>query len=119
MAKKVVRNPETPEDWLTRTNNAILACRGQGHAWPKLRPGNARGIEIEHVENGVFQITFTCPQCGTTRTLTTAPRGELVFPASYKYQYPDGYKAPKGTSRRSCVSESWRRTLEKDYDGGF
>lgn len=118
MAKKIVRiDDTTPEEWLAKTDDTILACRGQGHAWPKLKRGNARGIQIEHVANGVYQIEFTCPQCKTTRTLTTAPGGILEFPASYKYQYPEGYKAPKGTSRRHCVSESWRRIVESDYNG--
>ena len=105
--------------WLHDTDDKILACRGQGHAFPKLRGargGLPRGIQAARQHDGGYQITSTCRDCGVKRTLTTLPGGVLDLPAKYTYEYPEGYAAPKGTAnltgRRECLRELWRRQLE-------
>jgi hypothetical protein len=109
------------EAYLNDTDDAILACRGQGHAWPKLRAPKAgrsrllpKGIEAQRFTDGSWQITSTCPDCGMQRTLTTLPGGPIDHPAQYRYVQPEGYKAPKGSgiTRRDCLDETWRRLRE-------
>lgn len=102
-------------EWLTQAKDAFLACRGQGHAWPKLRPGRLpKGIRHVRQPEGQVELIFTCRDCGMVRRLVTSPTGEIDFPAKYTYEQPEGYKAPKGVSvtRREALAESWRRTLE-------
>ena len=106
----------TREDWIFHTSDTIMACRGQGHAWPKLKPGRVKTkymrITTEH--DGCYMLTQICRDCGTERELVTAPGGEIDFPAQYRYTQPDGYKTPKGSkiTRRECLIELWRRTRE-------
>ncbi len=108
------------EAYLADTDDAILACRGQGHAWPKLRARKTatrlpKGISAQRWHDGSWQITSTCPDCGMQRTLTTLPGGGIDHPAQYRYVQPEGYKAPKGSgiTRRDCLDETWRRLREE------
>lgn len=104
-------------EWLFRTSDAILACRGQGHAWPKLTPGkrNRRGIRYTRWSDGSVELHFTCSDCGAERIIVTNPGGVIELPAKYRYVHPPGYKAPKGVaiSRRECFRESNRRWLDE------
>jgi hypothetical protein len=114
-------DPEgTAADWLTSADDRYLACRGAGHAFPKLRAGRGgklpRGLRATPQHDGAYQLVMTCRDCGTERTLTTLPGGELDLPARYTYRHPEGYKTPKGAgeyvTRRACLAESWRRARE-------
>jgi hypothetical protein len=118
-----LRTPEQladADEYLTKTDDVILACRGQGHAWPKLRTGRKakplpKGITARKWYDGSWQITSTCLDCGMERTLTTRPGdGLLDYPAQYRYVQPEGYASPKGSgiTRRDALSESWRRVLD-------
>jgi hypothetical protein len=116
----VLRVVEDPPDvqaaeWLQSADDKILACRGWGHSWPKVRAGRMRkGISAVRQHGGCYQVTFTCADCGMERTLTTLPGGQLDLPAKYTYRQPKGYASPKGSgiSRRDCAGESWRRAVE-------
>lgn len=121
MALKVVTVAMEPElavqDWLAHTDDAILACRGQGHSWPKLKPNKGkpiRGIRHHGTGEGQVELEFTCKDCGTIRRVVTAPGGMLDLPAHYKYVHPNGYRAPKGVriTPRTAFAESNRRWLE-------
>lgn len=108
-------HPEiTAQEWLWKTDDKILACRGQGHAWPKLRRGvrNQKGIRHLRLAEGQIELTFICKDCGMTRRLITKPSGEIDLPAKYSYDPPKGYKAPKGVTRRMAFAETNRRWLE-------
>jgi hypothetical protein len=104
-------------DWLHDADDDILGCRGQGHNWPKLRPGRTpRGLAVEGpFHDGVMEIIYTCRDCGKKRRLITAPNGVLDLPAQYSYKDPPGYKTPKGSgiTRRQCLEETWRRSSEE------
>jgi hypothetical protein len=105
------------QDWLYKTDDVIIACRGQGHAWPKLPRTHSKkmkGVRLSRDYDGSVQIESTCRDCGMVRVLTTLPSGVLDLPAKYQYTQPEGYKAPKGIpiSRRECMAESWRRAME-------
>jgi len=106
-------------EWLHKTDDKILACRGQGHNWPKLRPNKGRPIKgIRHrgitESQGQVEIIMTCRDCGTDRRVVTAPGGLIDLPAKYTYTHPDGYRAPKGVkiTGRQAFAESNRRWLE-------
>lgn len=92
-------NPgQTAKDFLLNIDNDLLACRGQGHAWPKLKPSKRpkRGIRAVPQRDGCYQLTTTCRDCGMERVLTTLPGGAIDHPARYTYRAPEGYRAPKG-----------------------
>jgi hypothetical protein len=126
MAKKVMRFPETAEDWLARTDTKYLVCRGQRHDFPVLYPGRQlpKGIrpvptvDEAGVRDGGFQLVFTCPRCGTERTRTTLPGGIYDFGIAFDYKHPKGYKSPPGSgvTRQDAFMETWRRAME---DGMF
>lgn len=122
MALRIVQVPETPEeiekrklDWLHSAPNAVIACRGQGHAFPKLKPGkNPKGIRHQ-VREGQVELVTTCRDgCGKERRIVTAPGVGIELPAKYTYNNPEGYRAPKGlgVTRRDCFEEAVRRTRE-------
>ena len=114
------------EEWRHNADDDILGCRASGHAFAKIRTTSSgrlpKGITARRQFDGSYQITNTCRDCGTERTITTLPGGMIDLPAHYRYEYPkdsqgrNRYAAPKGsaewTSRRECLYEVWRRTLE-------
>lgn len=102
------------KDWLHDADDDLLACRAQGHAWPKLRRGRQQGISSLRQRDGSYMIRSECRDCGTARTLVTLPGGALDYPARYTYEYPRGYASPKGSgvTRRDALDEIWRRNLE-------
>jgi hypothetical protein len=115
MAIVIRGKEETPEDWLYNTSDIILACRGQGHAWPKLRAGRLpKGVNAIRQIDGSWEIVSICRDCGMERRLVTLPTGDIDYPARYTYKSPKGYKTPKGSeiTRRDCLSEGWRRMRE-------
>jgi hypothetical protein len=107
------------DDWVMNADDAIIACRGQGHNWPKIRPGRKqkKGVNIDPSpeRDGSYYIMVTCADCGKRRYTVTLPSGMLDLPARYSYIDPEGYKAPKGVpvTRRQCLAESWRRLYEQ------
>lgn len=115
--RAVTDDPQTEAAaWLHQADDKLLACRGQGHAWPKVRRDKVpRGIRAIPQHDGSYQVTFTCRDCGMDRTLTTLPGGQLDLPAQYTYRAPPGYKSPKGSriNRRMAFAETWRRALEQ------
>lgn len=120
MAIRLVTIEPDPEadaaDWLAATDDRLLACRAQGHAFPKLRAGRVpRGIRATRQHDGAYQVTSTCRDCGTERTLTTLPGGALDLPASYTYRWPRGYATPAGAhiTRRMALAELWDRAIER------
>jgi hypothetical protein len=110
------------QEWLYSTRDEIMACRGQGHHWPKIIKINGsklpRGVTVRPFEpqQGVIEISERCLDgCGKERRMITRPEGELELPARWTYNNPPGYAAPKGAgvTRRQCLEESWRRNLEE------
>ncbi len=113
MATKL-RAVRTGDDHLNGLDDDWLSCKGDRHDFPKLRIGPLpEGIEAKHVKNGVYQLTYTCPDCGTTRTRTTLKGGVLTSGRSVKYDYrhPKGYLAPPGAglTKGDYVAELGRR----------
>ena len=98
-------------DHLEGLDDDKLSCKGDRHDFPKLRVGALpRGIDARALRKGVYQLIYTCPDCGTERTKTTL-RGGIVTQADYKYSYPDGYLAPKGAglTKADYANELGRR----------
>jgi hypothetical protein len=87
----------TGQQHLDTMDDNVASCKGDRHDFPKLRVGPLPpGVTARPTSRqGVYQITFTCPDCGTSRTKTTR-RGGIVQTAKYDYDYPDGYLAPRG-----------------------
>jgi hypothetical protein len=115
MATRIVVMEESPEDWLFNAPDSVLACRGQGHAWPKLRAGRLpKGARATRMHNGSWELITICRDCGMERRLVTLPTGDIDYPAKYSYKQPEGYKTPKGSeiTRRQCFGEEWRRMRE-------
>jgi hypothetical protein len=100
------------QDHLTSLDDDKLSCKGDRHDFPKLRVGPLpAGVNAEPIRRtGVYQLTYTCPDCGTTRTKTTL-RGGIVAQAKYEYKHPPGYLAPPGAglSKSDYTSELGRR----------
>jgi hypothetical protein len=89
------------QDWLDTAPPEFLLCR-RNHRWPKLVARNGKlpsGVKAESLigRAGSFQIRQKCPDCGTFRVFTYLS-GTDLFEASRKYHYewPDGYKMPRG-----------------------
>jgi hypothetical protein len=95
------RRQRSPEDFVNSLDDDFLSCRGDRHSFPKLRPGPMpRGVNAVRQFDGSFQLTFTCPDCGTERTRTTLSGGGIERPVRYTYRYPQGYQSPKGSGLR-------------------
>lgn len=112
---------ETVLDWLNNAPSQYLMCR-RNHRWPKLVARNGklpRGIDAEPLNGrtGSFQIRQKCPDCGTFRVFTYLS-GTDLFEASrsYHYEWPDGYKMPKGAydyiTDAMCQQEAMQREDE-------
>jgi hypothetical protein len=88
----------TGQEHLDAMDDNVASCKGDRHDFPKLRVGPLPpGVTARPTSRqGVSQLTFTCPDCGTKRTKTTR-RGGIVETAKYDYDYPPGYLAPRGS----------------------
>lgn len=89
-----------------------VSCKGDRHDFPKLRVGPLPpGVTSVPGKEGVYQLTYTCPDCGSVRTRTTLRGGILDRTVKYTYQYPAGYLAPKGAglTRTDYSNELSRR----------
>lgn len=102
----------TGDDHLASLDDDWLSCKGDRHDFPKLRVGPLpAGVTAAHAgKTGVYQLTYTCPDCGTVRTKTTQ-RGGIVATSKYSYKHPPGYIAPPGAglTKTSYASELGRR----------
>lgn len=99
------------QDHLDGLDDEWLSCKGDRHDFPKLRVGPLPpGVDAQPLRKGVYQLTYTCPDCGTQRTKTTL-RGGIVAQANYKYYHPTGYLAPPGAglTKSDYVNELGRR----------
>ena len=105
------------QDWLTSLDDNVLACRGQQHSWPKLRPGKIsdKRIKITYAKDGCYVLREYCEDCPKYRWKLTLPGGVLDPGARWSYNNPPGYAAPKdsGVTRADCVAELWRRIHEE------
>lgn len=101
------------DEWLHNASDDVLACRGQGHSWPKIRPGKLKkGVRAYPRRDGCYELVVTCNDCGMERRLVTLPDHSVNFVgAIYSYRAPEGYRAPRGVpiSRRQCFGETMRR----------
>jgi hypothetical protein len=106
-------------EWLQSADSAFLACRGN-HNFPKIMlvaGALPSGVDAKPQHDGGYQVTVTCPDCGTTDTFTTVPGGWLGGgPRRHHYDWPEGYRQPKGASQYvtnyDCHAEVWRRVTE-------
>jgi hypothetical protein len=109
------------EQWLHGARLAFLLCRG-AHSFPKPREKAGqlvlpKGYRVRREATGVYEVTETCPDCGTIRTYE-AGSPDVFGPYGsrgqrrYHYQWPEGYLQPKGAanhiSTADCKSEAWR-----------
>jgi hypothetical protein len=110
------------EQWLQGADLAFLLCRGS-HNFPKPKRGRGgelvlpKGYRARRERQGVYEVTETCTNCGTTRTYEEG--SEVVFGSRgsrggrrYHYDWPQGYRQPKGAaqyiSNEDCRAEAWR-----------
>jgi hypothetical protein len=85
------------DDHLNALSDEFVSCKGDRHDFPKLRVGPLpKGVAATPIRQGQYQLTYTCPDCGTERTKTTLKGGILNSSAVYSYKHPVGYLAPKG-----------------------
>jgi hypothetical protein len=101
----------TGDEHLNTISDGIASCKGDRHDFPKMRVGPLpKGVTSRPVRQGVYQLTYTCPDCGTQRTRTTL-RGGILSGAKYRYKYDDEYLAPKGAglTKADYVAELGRR----------
>lgn len=98
---------------LNEINDEFLSCKADRHDFPKLKVGPLpKGVKAEYVKQGVYQLTYTCPDCGTVRTRTTLKGGIVDVGVKYDYKHPKGYLAPKGAGlvKSDYVAEFGART---------
>lgn len=70
-----------------------LVCRGNYHPWPILQPGKKipKGYRAALQRDGCYQITETCPSCGSTRTSTSLPGGASDSDAVRTIRHPEDW----------------------------
>lgn len=109
---------QDPDQFVTSMDDDFLSCRGDRHNFPKFRATRngklPRGIKVTRQRDGCFQITSTCPDCGTERWRVTLPGGRYDASAAYRYRHPKGYLSPRdaGLARSDFTAEILRRALE-------
>lgn len=100
------------QEHLDTLDDEWVSCKGDRHDFPKLRVGPLpKGVTSRPVKNGVSQLTYVCPDCGTVRTRTTLRGGIIDRSVKYSYQHPEGYLAPKGAglTKADYANELGRR----------
>lgn len=70
--------------WTEALSDQHLLCRDIGHTW---RPARA------WIEDGTYGRMMRCLRCKTERHQTLTHAGHVL---ANRYDYPDGYLAPKG-----------------------
>jgi hypothetical protein len=88
-----MKEDKRARDFLSRIPEDQLACRAQGHSWPKIRPDRElpRGTSAARQRDGAFQVRETCAVCGTVRTWTTLPGGAFNMDVQYRYEHPQDW----------------------------
>lgn len=86
------------QNHLASLDDGAASCKGERHDFPKLRPGRRwpKNLTSRRIAEGVYQLTYSCPDCGTERRRTTLKGGILSSGVAYNYKYPRGYLAPPG-----------------------
>lgn len=102
------------QQYLASLSAEQAVCMGQGHDWPKIKPGKAlpRGIEAVPQHNGQFQVRETCPVCKTVRTWTTLPGGAFDLDIQYRYEHPKDWVTRHGdveVTRRDIRADTWEQ----------
>jgi hypothetical protein len=106
------------EEWLFFVDASIVGCRGQGHAFPKIKSAklNPRQSWLERNQRtGRMQLVQLCRDgCGSERYVTTNDTGtDIDLPATFRYRRrKKNYSPPRGArrvSRRECFAETMRR----------
>ena len=100
------------QEHLDTLDDEWMSCKGDRHDFPKLRVGPLPpGVTSRPVKNGVSQLTYICPDCGTVRTRTTLRGGIIDRSVKYSYKHPEGYLAPKGAglTKADYANELGRR----------
>jgi len=108
-----LRVVESGADHLNALSDDFVSCKGDRHDFPKLRVGPLpKGVKAVPIRQGQYQLTYTCPDCGTERTKTTLKGGILNSSALYSYKHPPGYLAPPGAGlvKADYARELGRRT---------
>lgn len=95
-------------EWAHDLTASQLTCRDFGHAW---RPLTAR-----YADEGSIVRAQRCTRCRTEREQTLSMSGLIL---RGKYEYPDGYLAPRGMGRMTSEDrgvlrvESITRLIER------
>jgi hypothetical protein len=92
--------PPDLDEWAHGLNASQLTCRDYGHAW---RPLTAR-----RADEGTFIRAQRCTRCRTEREQTLSFGGLIL---GGKYEYPDGYLAPRGMGRLTSVDRGVLRVV--------
>ena len=71
--------------WTDQLPDQLILCRDLGHTW---RPARA------WIETNAYGRVMRCARCKTERHQVLTMAGHVM---SNRYDYPDGYLAPKGT----------------------
>lgn len=71
--------------WTESLSDSLILCRDLGHTW---RPARA------WIDNSSYGRVMRCARCKTERHQELTMAGHVV---ANRYDYPDGYLAPKGT----------------------
>lgn len=96
-------------EYLAGLDDAIVACLGDHHPWPKLSLRS--GVNAEPQRDGAWQLTVTCPDCGRERWKIMLSDGQWDSP---RWEYRGGPK-PKpglGLSKIYYAAEHARRLSE-------
>lgn len=114
MADNVRRlNPDrAKQNYLASLSPEQATCMGQGHDWPKIRPGRAlpKGVDAVPQRMGAFQVRETCSTCKTVRTWTTLPGGAFNLDIQYRYEHPKDWVVRHGevdVTRRDIRADTW------------
>jgi hypothetical protein len=93
-------HPPDLTDWAHGLTAAQLTCRDFGHAW---RPLTAR-----YADEGTIVRAQRCTRCRTEREQTLSFGGLIM---AGRYEYPDGYLAPRGMGRLTTVDRGVLRVV--------
>jgi hypothetical protein len=94
------------QDYLEGLDDEIVGCLGDHHPWKKLSLRD--GVEAEELDNGSWEITVPCPDCGRQRFKVLLPNGTW---ADAKWSYRGGPKPKQGLglTRRDYSGEHSHR----------
>jgi hypothetical protein len=76
------------DEWVHGLNQSQLTCRDYGHAW--------RPLAARRADEGAYVRAQRCSRCRTEREQTLSYSGLIL---AGRYEYPEGYLAPRGMGR--------------------